>query len=265
MTVSNVISPLLVYADRFVIGAIFPVAAVAYYVTPYEAVTKLLLIPGALAAVFFPALTASFATDRRRASEIFLWGTRVVFLLLLPVVLLVTTFAAEALTLWLGPTFAAEGAGVLRWLAVGVFVNSLAQVAYAAVQGGGRADATAKLHLLEVPLYVAALWWLVTHHGITGAAVAWTLRVSVDAVALFALAGRLLSAERVLLRRLGPMTVFALALLGASMLVTGTGPRALFYAAALTAVVAGGWLRVLGASERARLMSIVRRRAAHVS
>src|SRR5512146_258518 len=41
MTVSNVVTPIMAYLDRFFIGALLPVAAVAYYVTPSEAVTKL--------------------------------------------------------------------------------------------------------------------------------------------------------------------------------------------------------------------------------
>ena len=44
MTVSNIVSPLMNSADRFLIGAILSMTAVAYYVTPYEVVTKLWII-----------------------------------------------------------------------------------------------------------------------------------------------------------------------------------------------------------------------------
>ena len=40
MTVSNVVSPLMVSADRFVVGSFVSLAAVSYYATPFEAVTK---------------------------------------------------------------------------------------------------------------------------------------------------------------------------------------------------------------------------------
>ena len=46
MTVSNVVGPIMVYLDRFLIGALLPMAAVTQYVTPYEVVTKLTVIPG---------------------------------------------------------------------------------------------------------------------------------------------------------------------------------------------------------------------------
>ena len=55
MTVSNIVSPLMVYLDRFLIGAVLSMAAVSYYATPYDVVTRLLIIPGALMGVMFPA------------------------------------------------------------------------------------------------------------------------------------------------------------------------------------------------------------------
>lgn len=267
MTVSNVVSPLMVYADRFVIGALFPVAAVAYYVTPYEAVTKLLLIPGALAGVCFPALAASFAANRRHAVEILLWGSRLAWFLVLPFSLVAVTFAHEILSLWLGAEFATEGAAVLRWLAVGVFVNGLAHIAYSAVQGAGRADLTAKLHLLEMPAYVAVLWWLVSEYGVTGAAVAWTLRVSVDALLLFRAAGRLLDAQAAVARGVGVMSLAALALFGIGAVVAAAGLEAklLFAGATLTLWVAVGWLHVLRPAERARLLAALHRREIRAS
>src|ERR1700723_1921283 len=48
MTVSNIVGPLMVTLDRFLIAGLISVTAVAYYATPYELVTKLLLVPVAV-------------------------------------------------------------------------------------------------------------------------------------------------------------------------------------------------------------------------
>ena len=106
--------------------------------------------------------------------------------------LLVTAFAGEGLAFWLGKEFASHSATVLRWLAAGVFINSIALVPYTLIQGAGRADLTAKTHLAELLVYMAGLWWLVTHWGIRGAAIAWTVRVAIDALIMFLLASRFL-------------------------------------------------------------------------
>ncbi len=67
MTVSNVLGPLMVTFDRFLIGSIISIAAVAYYSIPYEVVTKLWLISSALIGVLFPAFSATSHHDRTRS------------------------------------------------------------------------------------------------------------------------------------------------------------------------------------------------------
>ena len=195
MTVSNLVSPLMVYLDRFLIGAVASASAVAYYATPWEAVTKLLMLPAAVVGVLFPAFSTGFAQDHARAKLLFLRGVKYTFLAMFPFVFVVVVFAREGLTLWLGPEFARQSTMVLQWLAVGVLFNGIAQVPFALVQGAGRANFTGKIHLLELPAYLASLWLLVRSRGIDGAAIAWTVRVALDALVLFACSFRLLGAR----------------------------------------------------------------------
>lgn len=192
MTVSNVVSPLMSTMDRFLIGAQVSMAAVAYYATPSEVITKLLIVPASLVGVMFPAFSASYGRDRARAAGLYARSIKYVFLILFPVVLLVVGFARPGLSLWLGADFAQHSFRVLQWLALGVLMNGLACVPFGLVQGAGRPDLTAKLHLIELPCYLLALWWLVSSYGIVGAAIAWTARVGMDAVMLFGMARRLL-------------------------------------------------------------------------
>jgi O-antigen/teichoic acid export membrane protein len=67
---------------------------------------------------------------------------------------------------------------------------SVAQVPYAALQARGRADLTGKLHLIELPLFAVAVWWLTERLGIAGTAVAWALRSVGDLAAVLWLAMR---------------------------------------------------------------------------
>lgn len=192
MTVSNLVSPVMAYLDRFFVGMLLSLTAVAYYATPFEVVTKLLVVPGAVVSVLFPAFSTVLVGDRSRAGLLFRRAVKYVIVILFPIVLAIVLFARNALSLWLGPDFALHSTPVLQWLAVGVFVNSLSTIAFALVQGAGRADITGKLHLLELPLYLASVWLLTRHFGIRGTAIAWTIRVIVDGVLLFWVADRLL-------------------------------------------------------------------------
>lgn len=192
MTVTNIVGPLMVYMDRFLIGGMLSVAAVAYYVAPYEIVTKLWIIPGALIGVLFPAFAASFRRDKQHAARLVSHAVKYIFIALFPIALVAVAFAKEGLQLWLGKDFAANSTQVLQWLAIGVYVNSIAQVPSALIQGAGRPDITAKLHLAELPCYLVALVALTAAYGIEGAACAWAVRVGVDAAILIYICSRML-------------------------------------------------------------------------
>lgn len=196
MTVSNVISPLMVYADRFLIGGMLSAIAVAYYATPYEIVSRLWIVPGALTGVMFPVVAGKLLSDRAGAVQVYRRAASIVLLVMLPASALFCLFAYEALDWWLGREYAEQGYRVAQLLALGVFVNSLGQVSVTVVHAAGRADWSAKLHLLELPAYLAVLILAAQQFGIVGVALAWLARMAVDTWLLVALAERLLDRSR---------------------------------------------------------------------
>jgi O-antigen/teichoic acid export membrane protein len=250
MTVSNIVGPLMVYMDRFLIGAVVSITAVAYYATPYEVVTKLGIIPAALMGVVFPAFAAAFVRDRAGVSRLFNRTVNYVFLSLFPIVLIIVTLAREGMTLWLGSEFAGNSTLVIQLLAIGVFINSHAQVPFGLLQSAGRPDITAKLHLIELTFYLVLLWWLLGTYGIVGAAIAWVVRVSVDAMLLFVLAHELLSVKSPFTIRpvLATGMVFVLFALGAIM--RGIVIKGLFLQFTLLLFAFLTWFFFLGVVEK---------------
>ena len=77
------------------------------------------------------------------------------------------------------------GVEVLQILSVGVLLNCMANIPYNALQALGRPDITGKLHLLELPFYVGLCVVMIPRWGIAGAALANSIRISVDALVLF--------------------------------------------------------------------------------
>ena len=216
LTVSNIISPVLQYADRFLIGAVVSMSALAYYTTPSEIVVRVLAGPVAIAGVFFPAFATTFKGDPVRTSELFSTSVRTVLLILFPMVVLMFVWAETGLRLWVGPEFAAEGTAVARWLLVGVLFNGLAQVPLALVHGTSRAEITARIHAWEVPFYLLVLWFLLNRFGLPGAAMAWSLRVTVDAALLFLASTRIVPETRGPVWETTVWSIVALSLIGAA-------------------------------------------------
>jgi O-antigen/teichoic acid export membrane protein len=76
-------------------------------------------------------------------------------------------------------------------LAMGILINAMVQVQYALVQALGRPDLTAKFHLAQLPLHALLVWWLVSLWGTTGAALAQSIRLAMEALLLLVAACRL--------------------------------------------------------------------------
>jgi O-antigen/teichoic acid export membrane protein len=186
VTVSTVVSPVLVYADRFLLGSLVSVAAVGVYTAPYEVITRILLVPAALASTLFPAVSAlaGMGVDEglRRTSR---RSVAVVVALVAPVAITFMLFAEPLLGVWLGAEATPEMVRALQLLAPGVMLNAMALIPFSVLQGVGRADLTGKFHLLELPIHGALAWWLIGRFGVAGAAAAWSLRAAIDAALLF--------------------------------------------------------------------------------
>lgn len=253
MTVSNVVSPILSNMDRFLIGAMISMSAVAYYVTPYEMVTKLLIVPGAVLAVFFPAFAATHVTDPRRTAVLLDRVTRMLLVFQFPAIVILTAFAGEILKLWVGAEFALHSALVLKILAFGVLINSLGQVPYSLLQATGRPDIPAKLHLLELPIYAVLIFALAKAFGLAGVAMAWTLRIAIDTSALWWIARRRLADIAESQTRL---LAWAVVILVGTLLSGLPGPFVVRATGA--AILLGGfgflaWSRLLAPDERTTL------------
>ena len=192
LTITNMVSTILTSLDRFMIGAIISTAAVAYYATPYEVVTKLWLFSASLLAVLFPKFTAMNVDRRQEIPALYMRAVYVLLALVAPFVALFLTFGHDLMAIWIDADFATSSAPVLKWLSVGVLINVLAQVPSTFMQSTGRADLPAKLQLLELPLYCLGIYIVAPQLGILGVAILWTCRAFVDAAALFVLSDRML-------------------------------------------------------------------------
>jgi O-antigen/teichoic acid export membrane protein len=196
ISVSNVVSPTLVYADRFLLGHLRGLSAVGLYSAPFDAVMRVLMVPGSLVRAMFPTLTAMHTTDRHDAiGPLYNRAVRFVLVVLSVPLLILLLFGPWLLNLWLGPQVAAASGTAVRILATGLLFNAAAYIPTTFIAAAGRPDISAKFHLLELPFHLPLAWWLVSRYGITGAATAWTIRVIADSMLLFN-AARLLMRAR---------------------------------------------------------------------
>jgi O-antigen/teichoic acid export membrane protein len=182
MTVSTVTASMMIYADRFVIGGLLSMAAVAYYVAPFEIVTRLSVVPTAIMGVLFPAYSQLLAAGNSDIGAFYRRTLGAISLILGAPVLVIVFFSRPLLELWLGPEVAGHSAAVASILAVAALAHGLLQPSFHLLQAAGRPDVPALFQLCEAPIYVGYLVFLTLEFGIVGAAAAWLVRVTISLV-----------------------------------------------------------------------------------
>lgn len=186
VTVSNIVGPVIVYVDRFVIGVLLAASSVAIYAVPFDVVSRLPVLVASLCSVLLPELarlSRSALTGQgtihsvrhlvRRSSMVSAWAVAVM-------VMVAWVATPWALRWWLGPAFEEQGTHVTRILLLAFGINALAQIPFTALQAAGRVRAVALLHVAELLPYGAVLVLAISWLGIAGAAWAWLLRSAID-------------------------------------------------------------------------------------
>lgn len=187
VTVSNLVGPLIVYVDRFVIGVALSAGAVALYSIPFDLVSRLPILVASLCTVLLPELArlsslaaASDPLANDRARDLVRHASVVSLTAVVGLLLLAFWLTPWALAMWLGRDFSDQATALTRLLLLAFGVNAMAQLPFTALQAVGRVRAVALLHCAELLPYAAAVFVAISWFGLIGAAWAWLLRSIVD-------------------------------------------------------------------------------------
>ncbi|MBY0337433.1 MAG: flippase [Acetobacteraceae bacterium] len=252
MTAGSLLNQGLIYADRFLIGAVLTLAAVAHYATPLDLVLRMWILPVAVAQALLPAMAGAFRSDPTATANLLRRGGLIVLALTLPPCLLLAAEGDLLLRLWLGRDFAAEGGAVLRILGAGILFSCMAYAPNVLLEAIGRPDVAAKFLLAQLVVFLPLSALLLWRFGIEGAAVAWALRCAADFSGKLYFAQRLYPAARMAARGLVAPAIAAGVGLAFLLQFQHPGVMAALAAATLAAVLALAW-PLLDGDERALL------------
>jgi len=99
------------------------------------------------------------------------------------------------------------------------------------------------------------LWFLISARGIEGAAIAWTVRVAVDALFLFGLARRLLPGKEPMRLRTAVLPTGVILALVLATLLRGVIVKGLFLLGTILGFAMVAWFLILTPEERALAQS----------
>jgi O-antigen/teichoic acid export membrane protein len=184
MTLSNIISPLMVTADRFIISFMLGAGLVAFYTVPFDFIVRLLVVPAALTGVLFPRFSFLYKTDIEQLKRLYKKSFFIIFAVMCIISFGIAIGSYFGLTIWLGENFAKHSWVIASVLAIGLLFNSLAQIPHTAIQASGDVKTTSIIHLCEFIFYIPLLYGALHFYGLVGAALVWVLRVLADFIVL---------------------------------------------------------------------------------
>ncbi|TBR21470.1 hypothetical protein EPO15_10135 [bacterium] len=244
--------------DRLVLGSRLPLAELAYYTIPAMLLQKLFALPNAAMVSLFPMISEMEGQGEADAlGRVYRLGGQLVLWLTVPGFLLLSLFAPQLLSLWLGGDFSEKGVWPLRLIAAGYFFNLLGSMPTTAATGRGRPAYTSAWQTAQAALCLVGWVVFIPRMGILGAALAFALAQALAALPYVWLVSRdlfgMTAAEyagEVLARPLAAAAGLLAVLWPLRERATGWGSLAALCALG-TLAYCGAGLAVVGSDERA--------------
>lgn len=186
MTLTAIIAPVIYMVDRFVISAVLGAAAVALYVIPYQISSRLSIIPTALNNAVFPRMSS---IDRDQERHIWILSTKVTLAIMTPIIIGLIFNMHWLLKVWIGTEIAQEAYLIGQILLISSWGLGMALLPLTVLHSRAQPKKPLMAYLIEIPLYIVALWYGLENYGLIGAAAAFAFRCTLDAILLSAIAG----------------------------------------------------------------------------
>lgn len=183
---------LLLNVEKLLLARYVSVQSLAYYSVAFTFANMATMFSLAMTQSLIPAFSQLLAPERRAEFDaLFARSIRLNLIWILPGLTCMFIIAKPFFTIWAGAEFGAESSLPFYILLVGLFFSILAFIPHSTITAAGRTDVLAKLYWIQLIFYVVTAFWLVYSYQIIGAAVAWSLRVTIDAFLVIWLAKKI--------------------------------------------------------------------------
>ncbi len=186
VSISAIISPILTNVEKLLISNLLSVGFLTYYIVPHNLLTRFYLISASLTTALFPAMSEmSGQEDKSYLFSTVIQGIKVLSATIGWASTLLFVFAKDFLIVWMGDAFAQQATPVLQILSIAFWINIIAHIPFIFLRAYGKPEIPAIYHLIESIFYIPIAYFLIKSMGISGAAVAWGIRVLIDTILLY--------------------------------------------------------------------------------
>ena len=183
MVAAGVVAMFLLNMERLLLVRLGSVDLLGYYAVAANLGNIVGMLPAGIMNSLLPVFSRLRETSQHEQLEALYWRVhRIVLLGMPPLLVGACAFARPFIGLWAGPEFGRASTGAFYLLALGQAINLVTRVSKEMLKAHGETTVFARFYLWQIVPYavvgvVAIRWW-----GVTGAALAYLLRVLADAV-----------------------------------------------------------------------------------
>ncbi len=168
--------------EKFLLTRYVSVKSLAYYSVAFTFANMTTMFSMAMVQTLLPAFSQLLTPDKReQLKSLFNRCVRVGLISMIPSLMVLLIIAKPFFTIWAGKEFGINSIFPFYVLLAGVFFSLLVYVPNTILLSSGRSHLFARFYLVEILPYAAITYFLINWLGIIGAAMAWSLRETVNA------------------------------------------------------------------------------------
>lgn len=179
LAISGLSSLMMTNIDRVIVSSSVGGNIGSIYTTASDFLNRNAVIPGAFLRALLPRLAVNNISNQSADRKVFFR-----FLIFTTIIsLIILLFSKQLLSVMFGHFFS-EYYKVLQIMTGGFFFNIIGGYYITLINSRGRNYICALLHTAELPAFFLVLLYLSMHHGVEGAAIAYSLRCILDCLVL---------------------------------------------------------------------------------
>ena len=192
LLIASIAAILLVNLEKIFLTRLVSVKSLAYYSVAFTFANMATMFSSSMIQSLIPAFSQLLTPEKKNQFDsLFSRSIRLNLIWLFPAIMFLLVIAKPFFTIWAGEEFGKESSLPFYILLLGLFFNILAYIPHSSITASGRTDIFAKIYWIELIIYTIAIILLVSSFQVIGAAIAWSLRVIIDALIIIWLARRI--------------------------------------------------------------------------
>ena len=177
---SNILSPLIMNGDKFIVSGILGLNNVAIYGPTVDIALRSIMLPASFSSAIIPKISKGISENSKKyLPQIRKYNLINILISIFNFVILSTCFK-YFLRFIFSDKFAASAEPLIFIISIGILFNSLAFFPYSYLSSISKFKLLAKIHFTDFLFFLITLIFLSFRYGLIGSAIAWSLRAFLD-------------------------------------------------------------------------------------